>query len=203
MSLFWIILVTLGSVVAGTGLCYFMVYQAREVATTRWILEHVMCPLLRILVLLIVVSMIYPAIDAQSSSADFWRVLAQPQQFRDLVNLLFVAGLALAFVPLFSHPVFALPLQSMLTIALVFHWQYIEIAASISLFPSLGTLFKVLLYMLLAYFVTREASIHLSRWINREFSVDGSIRLVADAIYLVLQIPVMLIYIGYLRSQLA
>ena len=203
MSLFWIILVTLGSVVAGTGLCYFMVYQAREVATTRWILEHVMCPLLRILVLLIVVSMIYPAIDAQSSSADFWRVLAQPQQFRDLVNLLFVAGLALAFVPLFSHPVFALPLQSMLTIALVFHWQYIEIAASISLFPSLGTLFKVLLYMLLAYFVTREASIHLSRWIDREFSVDGSIRLVADAIYLVLQIPVMLIYIGYLRSQLA
>ncbi len=203
MSLFWIILVTLGSVVAGTGLCYFMVYQAREVATTRWILEHVMCPLLRILVLLIVVSMIYPAIDAQSSSADFWRVLAQPQQFRDLVNLLFVAGLALSFVPLLSHPVFALPLQSMLTIALVFHWQYIEIAASISLFPSLGTLFKVLLYMLLAYFVTREASIHLSRWIDREFSVDGSIRLVADAIYLVLQIPVMLIYIGYLRSQLA
>ena len=33
-------------------------------------------------------------------------------------------------------------------------------------------------------------------------SIDGSIRLISDAIYLVLQIPVMLIYCGYLKAQL-
>ena len=202
MSFFWIILVTLFSVVAGTGLCFYLVYQARDVATTRWTLEHVFCPLVRILVLLILVSQIYPAIDANSTSTDFWRTLAQQNQFRDLVNLLFFGGLLLAFIPLVNHPVFALPLQSMLTIALVFHWQYIDSGLTLSLFPSLLTLLKICIYMLIAYFVTREASVHLSRFIDRHFSIEGSIRLVSDAIYLVLQIPVMLIYCGYLKAQL-
>lgn len=203
MNYFWIILVTLFSVVAGTGLCYFLIYRAREIHTTRWILEHVLCPLLKILVLLILVSQIYPAIDANSSSADFWRALTRQNQFRDLVNLLFFAGLLLAFIPVVNHPVFALPLQSMLTIALVFQWQYTDSGNSFSLFPSLLTLLKICIYMLVAYFVTREASVQLSRIADRHYSIEGSIRLIADAIYLVLQIPVMLIYCGYLKSQLA
>ncbi len=203
MSFFWIILVTLFSVLAGTGLSFFLIYQTREVATTRWVVEHVLSPLLRILVLLILVSQIYPAIDANSSSADFWRTLAQQNQFRDLVNLLFFGGLMLAFIPVVNHPVFALPVQSMLTIALVFHWQYIDSGLPLSLFPSLATLLKIVIYMLIAYFVTREASVYLSRLTDRHFSIEGSIRLVADAIYLVLQIPVMLIYCGYLKAQLA
>ncbi len=202
MSLFWIILVTLFCVVAAAGLCYYLIYQAREVATTRWVLEHVFCPLTRLLVLLIVTSLVYPAVDAASGSADFWRLLADSNQGRDLVNLLFFGGLALAFVPVINHPLFVLPLQSMLTIALVFHWQYIEAEASISLFPSLLTLLKIFIYMLLAYFVTREASIRLSRWIDNRFTIEGSIRLVSDMIYLPLQIPVMLIYGGYLQAQL-
>ena len=203
MSLFWIILVTLCSVFAGTGFCFYLAYQVREVPSTLWAVEHVLCPIVRILVLLIVVSQIYPALDSNSSSIDFWRILAQQNQFRDLLNLLFFGGLALAFIPLVNHPVFALPVQSMLTIALVFHWQYADSAANISLFPSLATLFKIVVYMLIAYFVTRETSVHLSRWIDSRFHVDGSIRLASDAIYLVLQIPVMLIYCAYLKAQIS
>jgi hypothetical protein len=60
----------------------------------------------------------------------------------------------------------------------------------------------VLACMLLAYLVTREVSIYLSRWIDSRMDVSGSIRLVADAIYLVLQIPVILIYCGFLKLQL-
>ena len=202
MSIFWVLLVTLFSVLAGTGLSFFLLYRTREVPTTHWVIENVLCPLLRILVLLIVVSQVYPAIDANSSSADFWRILARQEQLRDLVNLLFFGGLLLAFIPVVNHPVFALPLQSMLTIALAFHWQYIDTAAQISLFPSLLTLLKIFFYMLLAYFVTRETSVYLSRLVDRRYAIDGSIRLISDAIYLVLQIPVMLIYCGYLKAQL-
>lgn len=202
MNLFWIILVTLVSVGAGTGLCFYLLYQAREVPSTLWLLEHVLCPILRILVLLIVVSQVYPAIDENSGSIDFWRVLGQQDQFRDLLNLLFVAGLLLSFLPVLSHPVIALPLQSMLTIALVFRWQYADVVPGLVLFPSFATLLKLLLYMLLAYFVTREFSVALARRIDQRFHIEGSIRLVADAIYLVLQIPVMLIYCGFLKAQL-
>ena len=91
----------------------------------------------------------------------------------------------------------------MLTIALVFHWQYIDTGLPIGLFPSLLTLLKVFIYMLLAYFVTRESSIYLSRLADRHFAIEGSIRLISDAIYLVLQIPVMLIYCSFLKGQLA
>ena len=202
MSLFWIILVTLCSVFAGTGFCFYVLNQVREEPTTLWAVEHVLCPIVRILVLLIVVSQIYPAIDDNAGSTGFWRILIQQNQFSDLVNLLFFGGLLLGFLPLVNHPVFALPVQSMLTIALVFHWQYAATHAEISLFPSLWTLLKIFVYMLVAYFVTREISIHLSRLIDRRFHIEGSIRLVSDSIYLILQIPVMLVYCSYLRSQL-
>ena len=200
MNLLWTVLLTVVSVACGTGLCFWLLHKAHEVDSSVWILEHIVCPIIRIVVLLMIVSLIYPAIDDRSTSLDFWQVLGQQGQFNDLLNILFFAGLAMAFLPLLSHPVLALPTQSMLTIALVFSWQYTE--AAVSLMPSIVTLSKIFGYMLLAYFITRESSALLSRWIDRRFALEGSIRLVSDAIYLVLQIPVILIYCNYLKQQL-
>lgn len=125
MNLLLAVPITASTVILGTGLCFYLLYQAREVATTVWLLEHIICPIIRILVLLVVVSQIYPIIDENSTSLDFWRTLARQNEFRDIVNLLFIAGLLLAFLPLVNHPVFALPLQSTFSIALVFHGQYL------------------------------------------------------------------------------
>jgi len=202
VNLLLAILITLASVVAGIGLCFYLLYKVHEVEMTSWILEHVLCPLMRIAVLLIVVSQVYPVIDENLGSLDFWRILGQQNQLRDIVNILFLAGLMLAFIPLVNHPVFALPLQSMFTIALVFHWQYIDSLPALVLFPSLWTIVKIILYMLLAWYATKEFSGPMSRLIDRQFHVDGSIRLVSDSIYMVLQIPVMLIYCGFLNQQL-
>ena len=96
----------------------------------------------------------------------------------------------------------ALPIQNSLAIALVFHWQYATSIESLQLLPSLATLLKIVAYMLIAYFATREASIHLSRWIDKKLVISGSIRQVSEAIYVVLQIPVMLIYLSFLKLQL-
>ena len=167
-----------------------------------WILGHIVCPMIRILVLLSVVSLVYPAIDGQFSTLDFWLMLAQQGEFNDLLNILFFAGLALAFIPLLSHPVIALPIQSILTIALVFSWQYADRLENMQLLPSLVTQLKIVVYMLLAYVATRQSSIHLSRWLDHKYAIHGSIRLVADTIYLVLQVPVMLIYCSFLKLQL-
>lgn len=203
MNLLLLVLITASSVIVGTSLCFYLLHQAREVDSTLWILEHIICPIIRIIVLLIVVSQVYPVIDGNFTSFDFWRALGQQHQFRDIVNILFIAGLVLAFIPLVNHPVFALPLQSTLTIALIFHWQYLESSASLVLFPSSATILKIIAYMMLAYYVTRELSIPLSRWVDRRLVVSGSIRLVSDTIYMVLQIPVMLIYCSFLKQQLA
>ena len=202
MNPFWVIALTLLSVSVGSGLCLWLLHKAQEVPSSAWILEHVICPVIRILVLLFVVSLVYPAVDSQASGLKFWQLLGQQGQFNSLLNILFFAGLLLAFLPLVGHPVFALPIQSMLTIALVFNWQYAEVLDKLELLPSLATALKIVGYMMLAYFLTRKASINLSRRLDRRFHIEGSIRLVSDAIYLALQIPVMLIYCSFLKLQL-
>lgn len=202
MNFAWVVLVTSFCAVAGTGLCFWLLNAAREARTTVWILRHILCPIVRIVVLLIIVSQVYPVIDDGMSNLEFWRVLGRQGQFNDLINFLFVLSLALGFIPLLNHPVTALPLQGMLTVALVFHWQYASMSPAIELIPQAGTLLKILLYMLLAYFFTRETSIRIARRIDHELVVSGSIRLVSEAIYLVLQIPVILIYCGFLGRQL-
>jgi uncharacterized membrane protein YciS (DUF1049 family) len=202
VNLFWTVLVTTTSVILGTGFCFWLIQKAQEVDSPTWILEHILCPIIRIMVLLIVVSQVYPVIDANTTSIDFWRILMRQGQFNNLLNILFFAGLLLAFMPVLSHPVFALPIQSLLTIALVFHWQYAESIDSLSLFPSFVTILKITVYMLFAYFVTRESSNYLSRRIDTALAISGSIRLISDAIHLVLQIPVMLVYCSFLKLQL-
>ena len=57
--------------------------------------------------------------------------------------------------------------------------------------------------MVVAYFLTCEISFGISRWFDQRFHISGSIHLVADAIYLVLQIPVIWLYSNYLKAQLA
>jgi hypothetical protein len=109
--------------------------------------EHIVCPILNILVLLILVSRVYPLVYPGINSLEFWEMLNQQGRTTDLLNILFFVGL------------------------------------------------------LLAWFVTRESSIYLSRRLDHKFAIEGSIRLVADAVYLVLQIPVMLIYYSFLKLQ--
>ena len=202
MNLFWTVLVTATSVILGTGFCFWLIHKAHEVDSPTWIFEHILCPIIRVMVLLVVVSQVYPVIDANTTSIDFWRILVQQGQFNNLLNILFFAGLLLAFMPILSHPVFALPIQSLLTIALVFNWQHAESIDSFSLFPSFVTILKITIYMLFAYFVTRESSAYLSRRIDTALAITGSIRLISDAIHLVLQIPVMLVYCSFLKQQL-
>jgi len=202
VNLLGVMAITVGGVALGSGACFWMLNRARETDTTVWILEHIICPIIRLLVLMVIVSQMYPAVNPGSDSLDFWRVLGQQDQFADLLNILFFTGLALAFIPVVNHAVIALPLQSMLGIAMVFRWQYQDEINNIVLLPSLFTVVKIVAFMILAYLVTREASIRLSRWFDRRYNVSGSIGIVADAIYLLLQIPVILIYCEFLRQQL-
>jgi hypothetical protein len=195
-------LVVIVSVAGGISLCFYLLGKFRDSSAMLWFLEHIGCPLIRVMILLIVVSQVYPAIDGQSGSLEFWRILGSGQQFRNIVNILFIAGLLLAFLPVVGHPMCALPLQSMLTIALVFDAQYAAQTASLSLLPSIGVLLKIAAWMLLAWILTRELSIPLAHRLDRALVVSGTIRLISDALYLLLQIPVMLIYGAYLARQL-
>lgn len=201
MNPLWIIIVTLASVVGGTSLSFWLLAQTRQIKSSRWILQHIICPIIRLLVLLIIVSQLYPAIDAGTSSLEFWRLLAQQKHFSNLLNILFFGSLLLGFLPLLNHAAFALPLQSCFSMALVFHWQYPELGR-LALLPPSSLWLLIAGYMLIAFFVARESSIRIARRLDKMLNSSDSIRLVGDAIYLLLQIPVMLFYGEYLRQLL-
>jgi len=204
MNWFWIIVITVSSVIGGTSFCFYLLHKTREVESTQWILEHIICPIIRILVLVTIVSQIYPAVSINVDSFDFWRILFEQKNINHAINILFLASLALAFLPVVNHPIFVLPIQSCLTIALVFNWQFVTLAeAAIAFIPDLTTTAKIIIYTAVSYFITREVSIRISHWLDKLLTISGSIQLVSDAIYLVLQIPVMLIYCQSLKSQIA
>jgi len=203
MNLFWILAFTCTSVIIGTSFCFYLLRKTDEVESTQWLLEHIVCPIMRILVLLFIVSLIYPAVSPETSTLDYWRVLWGQQHFNQAINILFFGSLLLAFLPVVRHPVFALPLQSCLSIALVFNWQYgSTLANNPEFIPGIGLAVKIILYLLTIYFITRSASIPVSRWLDRKLAIAGSIHLVSDSLYLALQIPVMLVYCSYLRGQI-
>ncbi|HEY5740495.1 MAG TPA: hypothetical protein VIW27_12280, partial [Gammaproteobacteria bacterium] len=93
MNLLLPAIIVAGSVLGGVSLSFYLLHKAHQTDTLVWYLEHVLCPLLRVIVLLIVVSQVYPAIDSQSTSLDFWRHLRERQQLQDIVNILFFGGL--------------------------------------------------------------------------------------------------------------
>ena len=203
MNWFWIIVITVSSVIGGTGLCFYLLNKTHDVESTHWILEHIICPIIRILVLITIVSLVYPAISVNVDSFDFWQILFEQKNINHAINILFLASLLLAFLPIVNHPIFALPIQSCLTIALVFNWQFATLTeTAIEFIPDIVTTIKIIGYTAVGYFVTREVSIHMSRGLDELLVISGSIRLVSDAIYLVLQIPVMLIYCLSLKGQL-
>jgi len=200
MSLLWIIVLVGLTIISSTGLCFYLLRKTDDVDSTVWILEHVICPIIRILTLLIIVSLVYPVISPDTTAANFWRVLLQEQNINHVINILFFGSLFLAFIPVVGHPAFALPIQSCLSIALVFNWQYSNNA--IQFIPPTINIIKIVLYLIVAYFITTRSSILLSRWVDKKLVISGSIRLVSDSIYLVLQIPVMLMYCTFLGNQL-
>ena len=203
MNWFWTIVITVFSVIGSTCLCFYLLQKTREVAITHWILEHILCPIICILALIIIISQVYPAVSVNVDSLDFWRILFEQKNINHTINILFFASLALAFLPIVSHPVFALPVQSCLTIALVFNWQFATLTdTTLEFIPSLATFSKIIIYTAVGYFVTRGVSIRMSRRLDTLLDIRGSIRLISDAIYLILQIPVMLIYCQSLKIQL-
>ena len=203
MSPFWIIIFTLLVVTTATAINYIAIRFTEDSDTTQWVLEHIHCPIVRILSLLVIVGLMYSNVNPGQESAIFWQLAFSGKNINNLINIVFFGSLLMAFIPFIEHPIFSLPVQSCVTLALVFNWQYgAQEHISISLLPDILLILKIIAYMALAYFATRHISISLSSWIDEQLTIKGSIKLIGDAIYLVLQIPVIMMYGAYISSQL-
>jgi hypothetical protein len=119
-----------------------------------------------------------------------------------MVNILFVASLLFAFLPIFNHPALAMPLLGCLAIGLIFFHQVVLPAnIDIFLFPSLAISIKLLTLMIISYLICRWLTNKLSPWLDYHYNITGSKALVSDTSYLIFQMPIMLAYGQSLNVQ--
>ncbi len=183
-------------------LCSLLHKHLLYITSAEWLMEHVYCPVARVLLLLLIAFMMFPLIVESTSYADLLNLFVEKDFLINTINILFVASLLFAFIPFFNHPAIAMPLLGCIAIGLLFfHQVIIPQNTDIQLFPSIGTSFRIVLLMIAGYLICRWLSNHLADWIDYRFNVTGSKSLVSDSSHLVFQMPVMLAYGHSLHLQ--
>ena len=181
---------------------FWLLGHASKHPPSDWVVVHVVSPVLRTISLMIAISLVFPIIYPQSSLGALWEMLAQHEHFSNLLNSLFFASLFMSVLPILGHPMISMPVQACLGIAVVFDWFYRQQITDIIWLPDWLTLLKLLVITLIVFFAGHRAAVGISRYIDETWHLAGSIQLVADAIYLPLLIPVMVIYGNWLKLQL-
>ncbi len=203
---FQFIFLTFFIILLSTGLALFCAWlnkKLHHINLGHWLMEHVYCPLGKTVILIIIMLLLFPVIDMRLNYNQLLTQLYEHNFLSSMTNILFVSGLILSFVPVLSHPAITMPLLGCITTGLVFaHLYRIPAHIDISWIPEGETLLKIIIIIMITYFICRWLNENISLWVNQKFNVSGSSGLVSDINYLIFQIPVVLAYATTLLSQL-
>ena len=199
----WILVVIM---LLSTGMAYACVWLHKQllyIASGEWLTEHIYCPLAKVLLLMAFAFLLYPLVYISITYSDLLKLFIKQDFLLNMLNILFVASIILAILPLLNHPAIAMPLLSCIALMLIFkHQTMLPQQLQVELIPDLWLSIKLLVLMVLSYLLSRWLTQHLSQWIDYRYNVIGSKSLVSDSSYLILQMPVMLAYGQYLQLQI-
>jgi hypothetical protein len=191
----WIALLIVISSTALAYLCALLHKQLLYITVGEWLMEHIYCPLLKVLQLLFIAFLLFPLIEESISYGSLARLFTDVEFLQNLVNVLFITSLLLVLIPILNHPAIAMPVLGSIAIALIYlHQMVIPLGLDISLLPSIATSLKIIGFMLFSYWLSRWLINHISETLDYRFNVTGSQELVSDTSYLILQIPVILAF---------
>ena len=197
-----ILIITLS--VALAFLCAQLHKQLLYIALGEWLMDHVYCPLARVLLLMLMAFLLYPMIVVSASYSTLFALFFNHDFLVSMLNILFLSSLAFSFVPVFSHPALAMPVLGCLATAILFmHHQLIPAGLDVSWLPASSASVKLLVLIFVCYLACRWLNELLSEWIDHRFIVTGSKGLVSDINYLIFQMPVVLAYGASLQGQLS
>ena len=112
-----------------------------------------------------------------------------------MVNILFLSSLIFSFITIFNQSATAMPILSCIATGLFYQHQVaIPAQVEFSWVPTGSAFGKIVVWIILTYFLSRWLSETISKWIDLRFMVTESKNLVTDISYLVLQMPVILAY---------
>lgn len=169
----------------------------------EWLVEHIYCPLARVILLIICAFLLFPLIHSNTSYGDLLTVFFLQDFLINLVNILFAGSLIISFLPILNHPSVGLPILSCTAIALLFqHHIALPWGVELNWVSDIGVVGKMLLITVVTGLAARWLNREIAEWVDNRFIVTGSIVMVADINYLILQIPIVLAYGASLSAQL-
>lgn len=171
--------------------------RVREVGPTHWLLEHMGYPLGRAVVVVSFVLVAYPTLFGLTNAPALGDVIQVGSgRLQSLVNWVFVVSLFLPLLPVLGGiQALILPLQGMVATALLFHWVAGESGMQgVHYWPGWGQAAVIVALAFASHGLAQSLSRTLGSWANESFHLADAEDLVFEAVVLLCQIPVLLVY---------
>lgn len=198
----WIALLIVALSILLALFCAFLLKQLLAMALGEWLVEHVYCPLAKVLMLMFMAFSLFPLIVESTSYSDLINLFMKYDFVMNMLNILFVSSLLVSFLPGFNHPALALPVLGCIAVGLIFlHQVVIPSMPDVHWIPPFATSVKIIVLIILSYLLTRWLTMQISTWVDYRFNITGSKPLIVDINYLILQMPILLAYGHSLQTQ--
>ncbi len=188
-----------------TGLILLDRLQARldnHFLDSLW--ELVIEPLYRAAILVIFIYLAYPLLFGLQEATAISTLLAESEgRTNALINVVFLSSLLLPLIPLVGKQIeFVLPIQAILCCMMVFSWLAEYLNIEVSYWPGFVAVIVMTVLALLTHWLSVQLSRELGDKLDQKFHVLGFEKLIAEAIILFMQAPVILVYSLSLGAQL-
>lgn len=172
----------------------------------HWAWEHFFAPLARAAALVAFVWIAYPAIYGVQFAPEFAALIGESAlQLNSLLGVLFMCTLLLPLFPLFANRVeLILPLQGLIATATVFDWytDYLGATAA-NAWPGTPAAALIAAIVIFGHRLAARLGHIAGHWLDDAFITRGFERIVPNALELLAQAPVMLLYGFALGRQIA
>jgi len=184
--------------------CILLHKQLLYIAAAEWLMEHIYCPLAKVLILMLMAFLLFPMIFIDISYTQLVQLFLQSSFLISMLNILFFSSLLFTFIPILRHAAIAMPVQGCIATGLLFlHQIAIPAQLDFNWLPSATAAGNILFLMLLTHLISRWLNNRVSEWVDLRYIVTGSKALITDINHLIFQIPVVLAYGKGLTLQLA
>ncbi|GEM_PF-862580 len=180
-------------------------HAVREVGFTAWVVEHVLLPWGRVLVLLLFLMLAYPLLFGLHSAPPMPDLLwAHDGRVSTLINTAFILSLLLPLAPLLGNlKGLVLPVQAIAMATLLFHWLTLALnVAEVSYWPGWPALLAILILAPLTQWAAHHSAHWLGGHLNRANNREGFENLLYEGLLLFFQVPAVLVYTLALGRQL-
>ena len=167
--------------------------------------DKVGMPLYRAFVIVIFVMISYPTIFGLLEAPHiFDLVIIGDGKITRVINILFILGFALPFIPVLGkHTNIVLLLQSLLCCMFVFSWLADHLGAhNIHYFPDMNIALIIAILAVASSYLANWLSLEFGEKLNKRFHLEGCEQLIAPTIALFIQAPIILLYSSSLGRQL-